>query len=91
MGQGDFERWRGEVTQSLHDISRRLDEMAERFEKALQQHVEKDDKTFDEGFKRITALEKSASSVSGKLVLLGGGAAALLGAATQAVLEHLLK
>ena len=87
----DAERWRGEVTQCLHDIRERIDEMVERFEKALQLHVDKDDKTFDEGFKRIAALERTASSFSGKMVLLGGGAAALLGAATQAVIEKLLR
>jgi hypothetical protein len=87
----EAERWRGEVTQSLHDISRRLDEMAERFEKALQQHVEKDDTTFEKHDGRLSVLEKASSSISGKMFLVGSVGAVLLGAAAQAVLDRLLR
>lgn len=82
-----LERWRGEVTAHLTDISRRLDDLGERFEKALNKHADEDYADFDKLETRMNDVEKAQSKLAGKVAIVAG----IIGAAAAALAEVAIK
>lgn len=78
-----IERWRGEVSATLDDITKRLDELGERFEKALASHAESDHEQFADLDKRLSDTEKTQSTLVGKIAV-----ASVIGAAITAAVVH---
>jgi hypothetical protein len=91
-----LERWRGEVTATLKDITGRIDGLGERFEKALTQHTSEDHEAFaavdtnlSEAKKRIGDLEAAQSNLLGKIAVLSVLGGAFAAALAQGVLKGL--
>jgi hypothetical protein len=83
-----LERWRGEVTAHLADISRRLDDFGERMEKALAKHADDDRKEFNQLDDRMSTVEQSQSKFAGKMAVVSAIAALVGAALTDAALRH---
>lgn len=73
-----LERWRGEVTERLREVKDCIDalpdkfeKLGERFEKALQDHAKDDREVACALDDRITAMEKSHSTLIGKATVIG--------------------
>jgi hypothetical protein len=88
-GRNGLERWRGEVSAHLTDISARIVELGERFEKALTQHADEDHETFGKVEERLIAVEKSHSRLAGKIAVVAVLGGALAAAGAEAVIRHL--
>jgi len=91
-GRNGYERWRGETTEALRDIQRRLDEqkttiesLGGRFEAALKTHVDEDERRFTNHGKRIGTLEQAHSKLLGKVAVT-----AMIGAAAISAFIHKL-
>lgn len=83
-----LERWRGEVSAKLEDISKRIDDLGDRFEKALTEHAVRDDDLFDKHDTRIIALERTAARLAGKMAVAAMIGGALTAAVAEAAIRH---
>jgi F0F1-type ATP synthase assembly protein I len=81
-----FERWRGEVTAHLEDISRRLDEYAATAARIAEGLTARN----TEVDKKFTSIEKAQAMLLGKVTILGVVVGAVTGALAQAVLHRLI-
>jgi hypothetical protein len=84
---GGLERWRGEVTERLTDVARRIDDLGNRFEKALQQHADEDVAEFDDLGGRVAKIEEKHATLAGKVAIVS----VLVGAAGAALIEVAIK